>query len=195
MSALPSDIDPESRNRMPLVKREDFDAAGKAVFDDYATHAKSLVGLRGPMGIRLHNPALSVVSQPLNRYLRFEAGLDERLREVAILATARELDSHFEWCAHETEGARVGLAPELIEAIRLRKPVDDMPEEFAAMILLVRESLGAHRVTPATYARAVKAIGVKALLNYVSLIGNYASTAILLNVFDQQLPEGKSSSL
>ena len=195
MSALPTDIDPESRNRMPLVKREDFDDAGKAVFDTYAAHTSSLVGLRGPMGIRLHNPALSAVSQPLNAYLRFEAGLDERLREVAILATARELDSTFEWCAHETEGARVGLAPEWIEAIRLRGPVDGLPEDVAVMILLVRESLGRHRVTSATYARAVKAVGVKALLNYVALIGNYASTAILLNVFDQHLPEGTSDSL
>ena len=195
MSALPTDIDAESRNRLPLVKRDDFDETGKAVFDRYATHAQSLVGLQGPTGLRLHDPALSAVSQPLNLYLRFEAGLDEKLREVAILATARELDSHFEWCAHETEGLRVGLTREVIDTIRRRKPVDGLPEEFAALIQLVRESLGDHRVTPATYARAVKAVGMKPLLNYVSLIGNYASTAILLNVFDQQLPEGKSSSL
>jgi 4-carboxymuconolactone decarboxylase len=195
VSALPADIDPESRNRLPLVKREDFDDAGKAIFDAHTTRAKSLAGLQGPMGIRLHDPALSAVSQPLNRYLRFEAGLDERLREVAILATARELDSQFEWCAHEAEGTRVGLAPELIDTIRHRGPVDGLPEDVAATILLVRESLGSHRVTPATYARALKALGAKALLSYVSLIGNYASTAILLHVFDQQLPEGASGSL
>lgn len=195
MSALPTDIDAESRNRMPLVKRDDFDSDGKAIYDEYAAHAKSLVGLQGPTGLRLHNPALAAVSQPLNLYLRFDAGLDERLREIAILAAARELDSHFEWCAHEAEGARVGLAPEVIDVIRRRKPITGLPEEFAAMIQLVRESLGDHRVTPATYARAVKAFGMKPLLNYVSLIGNYVSTAILLNVFDQQLPEGKSSSL
>ena len=39
----------------------------------------------------------------LNRYLRFEAGFTPRMREIAILATAREMDSQFEWCAHEPE--------------------------------------------------------------------------------------------
>jgi 4-carboxymuconolactone decarboxylase len=195
VSTLPTDIDAESRNRMPLAKRDNLDAAGKAIFDEYATHAKSLAGMQGPTGLRLHNPALSAVAQPLNLYLRYDAGLDEKLREIAILGTARELDAHFEWVAHEAEGLRVGLSPELIDVIRRRKPVDGLPEQFAAMIVLVRESLGDHRVTPATYARALKAFGMVPLLNYVSLIGNYASTAILLNVFDQQLPEGKSSSL
>ena len=195
MSDLPADIYPESRNRMPLVKRDDFDDNGKAIYDTFAAHSTSLVGLQGPIGLRLHNPLLSQVAQPLNLYLRFEAGLDEKLREVAILATARELDSAFEWCAHETEGLRVGLTADLIEIIRSRKPVDGLSESYAAMILLVRESVGAHRVTSATYARALAAVGMKPLLNYVSLISNYASTAILLNVFDQQLPEGKSNTL
>jgi 4-carboxymuconolactone decarboxylase len=177
------------------VKRDDFNREDQEIFDAYAAHSKSLVGLQGPIGLRLHNPQLSAVSQPLNLYLRFAAGLDEKLREVAILAAAREFDSQFEWCAHEAEGLHVGVTADVIEIIRKRGPVDGLTEEFAAVILLVRESLGQHRVTAATYARALQALGMKPLLNYVSLVANYVSTAILLNVFDQQLPEGKSNSL
>jgi 4-carboxymuconolactone decarboxylase len=192
---LPPDIDPESRNRLPLPRRENMDEDGRRVFDEFAHHVRSLVGLQGPTGIRLHDHRLTQFSQPLNQYLRFDAGLDDRLREIAILATAREFDQPFEWCAHESEAKKLGIAPELIDAIRYRKAVDGFAEADALMITLVREALVDHRVKPETFAHARRLLGEKALLNYVSLIGNYASTAVLLTVFDQQLPEGTSSTL
>jgi 4-carboxymuconolactone decarboxylase len=192
---LPADVYPESRNRLPLVRRDDLDEAGKKIFDGAANDKRSLVGLQGPGGIRLHNPTLTALSQPLNRYLRFEAGLERRVAEVAILATARELDQHFEWCAHEPEALKIGVPAGVVDAIRFRRPLDGLGEEYAAMILLVREAIGAHHVAPATFAEALRLFGKEALLNYVSLIGNYMATAVLLTVFDQQLPEGKRSTL
>jgi len=172
-----------------------MDDDGKRVFDEFAHHARSLVGLQGPTGIRLHDPELARFSQPLNQFLRYDAGLDERLREIVILATAREFDQHFEWCAHEAEATRLGISAEIVDAIRRRTPLDALPEADAVMITLVREALRDHRVTPETFARARDLVGIKALVNYVSLIGNYASTAVLLTTFDQQLPEGKTSTL
>lgn len=192
---LPADIYPESRNRLPLVRRDDLDEDGKKIFDGAANDKRSLVGLQGPGGIRLHNPLLTALSQPLNRYLRFEAGLDRRIAEVAILATARELDQHFEWSAHDGEARKVGVNSDIIDIIRFRRPVDGLGEEYAAMIRLVREAVGAHKVSPATFEEALKLFGRVPLLNYVSLIGNYMGTAVLLTVFDQQLPEDKKSAL
>jgi len=54
-------------------------------------------------------PNLSRHARPLNRYLRHEAGLGGRVRELAILTTARELGSQFEWAAHEPEALSVRL--------------------------------------------------------------------------------------
>ena len=77
----------------------------------------SLRGLRGPGGLHLHSPGLARHTRPLNHYLRQDAGLGGRLRELAILVTARELDSQFEWAAHEAEALREGIAPEIVETI------------------------------------------------------------------------------
>lgn len=195
MTKLPADVYPESRNRLALVRRVDLDDEGKTIFDGAANDSRSLVGLQGPGGIRLHNPTLTKLSQPLNRYLRFEAGLDRRVAEVAILATARELDQEFEWCAHEAEALKVGVAADIVDVIRFRRPVDGLGEQYAAMIRLVREAVGAHKVRPETFADALRLFGKIPLLNYVSLIGNYMATAVLLTVFDQQLPDGKKSGL
>ena len=90
----PDDIDPESGCRLPLPRREKLNAEAQAVYDRLADPAGgTLRGLRGPGGIQLHSPELSRHSRPLNNYLRYQAGLSGRVRELAILATARELDS------------------------------------------------------------------------------------------------------
>ena len=57
--AMPADIDPQSGFRLPLPKREELDEAGKKIYDDAATPGKSLVGLRGPAGIRLYSTKTS----------------------------------------------------------------------------------------------------------------------------------------
>src|ERR1700682_3990968 len=117
----PDDIDPQSQGGLPLPRRDELDAEGQRVYDSLADpQGASLRGLRGPGGIHLHSPVLPRHPRPLNHYLRHEAGLGGRLRELAILVTARELDSQFEWAAHEAKALREGLAPETIEKTRQR---------------------------------------------------------------------------
>jgi len=74
----------------------------------------------------LHSPELSRRARPLNRYLRHEAGLGGRVRELAILTTARELDSQFEWAAHEPEAVAEGVSQEIIDIIKHRKDTSDL---------------------------------------------------------------------
>jgi len=108
----PDDVDPMSGCRLPVPRREDLDVAGQRTYDNLADpEGETIRGLRGPGGIMLHSPELSSRARPLGRYLRHEAGLGGRVRELAILTTARELDSQFEWAAHEPGGGRPGCFP------------------------------------------------------------------------------------
>src|SRR5262249_33271910 len=100
----PEDVDPQSGCRLPLPRREELGEAGQRIYDNLVDPGSGTIrGLRGPGGILLHSPELSRYTGPLNHYLRREAGLGGRVRELAILTTARELDSQFEWAAHEPE--------------------------------------------------------------------------------------------
>jgi len=113
-----TDIDPESRCRLPLPRRDELDPAAREVYDRLADPGGgTLRGLRGPGGITLHSPGLARHTRPLNTYLRYEAGLGGRVRELAILVTAREHDSQFEWAAHEAEARREGISADIIEII------------------------------------------------------------------------------
>jgi len=184
--AYPADIDPQSQCRLRLPRREELDAEAQPIYDSLADpRGGSLRGLRGPGGIHLHSPVLARHTRALNRYLRQEAGLGGRLRELAILVTARELQ--FEWAAHEEEARREGLSPEIIETIRHRRDTGGLDQADAAVIELGREIFTARKVSSATFACALELFGRKKLVDLVALMGNYAATAAMLTAFDMQL--------
>jgi len=187
----PSDIDPQSGFRLPLLKREDLDDVGKRAYDRANTPGKTIVGLRGPAGVHLYSTRTVEAHTAINHYLRHDAGFDPKVREVAILTVAREMDSRFEWAAHEPEALTVGVAPEVIAAIKHRKSTAGLGELDAAIIEFGRQAVGRHKVTPEAFARLKALFAPRQLVDLVLLMGNYAGTAILLAAMDMQVPEGK----
>lgn len=192
----PDDVYEDSGCRLPLPKREDIDGEALRIFDHHMDpNSWSLAGLRGPGGIKLHSPRLSERSQAISRYLRREAGFPEPVRELAILVAAREMNSRFEWAAHEPEGLRVGLAPEVIDVVKHRKPTDGLGETEALIIDFGRQLFREKRVESPLFARALAAFGPGRLVDLVSLMGTYAGTALLLAAFDVQLTEEEEAML
>ncbi|TMJ92321.1 MAG: carboxymuconolactone decarboxylase family protein [Alphaproteobacteria bacterium] len=192
---MPSDIDPQSGFRLPLPKREDLDDAGKAHYDRVAAPGATIAGLQGPSGITLYSPKAAEHARALNRYLRFEAGLPPRVREVAILTTAREMDSQFEWAAHEPEARKEGVDARVIDVIKQRLPTAGLKEADATVIELGRQIFRDHKVTSETFAKAKALFGPKTLVELVMLMGNYAGTAALLAAVDMQLHPGQKPLL
>jgi 4-carboxymuconolactone decarboxylase len=192
---MPADIDPQSGFRLPLPKREDLDDAGKAHYDRVAAPGATIAGLQGPSGIGLYSPKASEYARALNRYLRFEAGLAPRVREIAILTTAREMDSQFEWAAHEPEARKEGVEDRVIDIIKHRMPTAGLEETDAAVIELGRQIFRDRKVTSDTFAKAKALFGANKLVELVMLMGNYAGTAALLTAVDMQLHPGQKPLL
>jgi 4-carboxymuconolactone decarboxylase len=192
---MPSDIDPQSGFRLPLPKREDLDEAGKRHYDRASQPGASLAGLQGPSGIQLYSPRSAEHVRTLNRYLRYEAGFSPRMREIAILATAREMDSQFEWCAHEPEALKEGVEPHVIDAIKHRQSTVGLDETDATVIELARQIFRDHKVTSELFAKAKTLFGPNKLVELVMLMGNYAATAALLIAVNMQLHRGQEPLL
>jgi 4-carboxymuconolactone decarboxylase len=193
-STMPSDIDLQSGFRLPLPKREDLDEAGKRAYDRAATPGASIVGLRGPAGIQLYSTKTVEARNAAAQYLRFKV-FAPNVREVAILVVAREMDSQFEWAAHEPEALKEGVPQAVIDVIKHRKSTQGLDETYAAIIELGRETFGGHKLSSATFARAKAVFEPTKLVELVLLMGNYAGTAALLTAFDMQLPEGQKPLL
>jgi len=194
-STLPSDIDAKSRFRLPLPNREDLDEAGKQALDRANKPGASIAGLQGPAGIQLYSPRTSPHLSALNRYLRFEAGFTPQIREIAILATAREMDSQFEWVAHEPEALKEGVPQNVIDVIKYRRSTAGLGETEALVIELGRQLWRDHKVKPETFARLKAQYGPRKLIDLVLLMGTYANTAALLAAVDMQIPAGKKPLL
>jgi 4-carboxymuconolactone decarboxylase len=192
---MPSDIDPQSGFRLPLPKRDDLDEAGKKTYDRGTTPGATIAGLQGPAGIQLFSPKTAPHHTAINRYLRFEAGISPQVREVAILVTAREMDSQFEWVAHEPEALKEGVPQQVIDVIKYRKSTAGIDDTDALVIELGRQLWRDHKVTSETFAKAKAVFGANKLIDLVMLMGNYAGTAALLTAVDMQLHAGKKPLL
>lgn len=178
-ATLPRDVNPESRGRLPIVKRATLDEEQKRDYDRHiGPDRSSLAGLQGPGGLRLHG----------SKEDRIGEDLGGRLKELIRLIVSRELDQAFEWTVHEPVALKEKLEPSIIDVIRHRKALTGLPENEAAMIQLGREYFQKHKVSSETYARALKALGEKNLIDMCVLMGDYTETAVLLTVNDVHLP-------
>ena len=196
---LPADVFSDTLSRLPPVRREDLNEDQQKSYDALtkprAGGSLNLAGIKGPGGVNLRMPKLSKHMGDVNRVMRADLGLDQRLVEVAILATAREMKSQFEWAMHEPVALEKGVSPATIDMIRHGRPLSNVPEAESVLIELARESVGAKKVSPATYKKALALFGEETLLHYSMLISNYAQTAILLCIVGQELHDHQKPGL
>jgi 4-carboxymuconolactone decarboxylase len=192
---MSSDIDPKSGFRLPLPRREDLDEAGRSAYDRAVTPGRTIAGLQGPAGVQLYSPKIAAHVAAINHYLRFEADFTPRTREIAILTTAREMDSQFEWVAHEPEALKQGVPQAVIDVIKHRRSTMGLDDVDAVVIELGRELWRDHKVSSHTFATAKALFGPHTLIDLVLLMGNYAGTAALLAAVDMQLHAGKQPLL
>lgn len=183
--SLPADVYPDSRSRLPIVNRDELDAEKKAIYDERTSpDTITRAGIQGPSGIRLHG------SGDLEKSL-----VDMRIQELARLVVSREMDQAFEWTLHEPVALKEGLDPEIIDVIRYRKSLVGVPEKEASIIQLGREIFQNKKVSSETYARVLKQVGKRDLVDLCDYMGNYVKTAILLHTFDARLPYDRKSLL
>jgi 4-carboxymuconolactone decarboxylase len=175
--ALPSDVNPLTRNRLPPVTRADLNDQMKKAYDA-AIAGRGERAPEGVQAIRLHRSGVDV---------RWDARIGRRLSELAIITMAREYDQPYEWSLHEMEALAVGLEPMVIDVVRNRKALTGLGDKEAAIVQLGRE-IGKHRVAADTYARALKLFGKTDLVDTVDLMSNYAGTAVNLTAANQWMP-------
>ncbi len=101
--------------------REDL----RGIFDE-VTSGPGGVGT-GPMSVLKYSPEMSRRAIPLFHYVRDESILPQKLRELAMLTTARATDCPYIWNAHAARGRQPGLRDALVDAVRDRKPLPPLP--------------------------------------------------------------------
>jgi 4-carboxymuconolactone decarboxylase len=188
-SKLPADLDPQSRARLPYLKKADADAKAQKVFDTFARDGV----LRGPLAFAAYNPGVAQALLDLHNAAVSEGTLDAHARELAILVACRETNYNLEWNGHEASGLKAGIDAKVIDAVRNNRPTDSLAENDAAVIRFGRQLFHDKKVDSATFAKAVALWGKRGTMDMVAVMSTYAVSGYFAIAVDEQAAEGKSA--
>jgi 4-carboxymuconolactone decarboxylase len=164
-----------------IVDREDMAAEHHALFDALAARRGRI---SGPSTVVLHSPGLARPWNEVSEYLHGESVVEAEHAELAVCATAREKDCGYIWNAHVPLARKAGLAAEVIDAVRDRRPVAGLPDSARAVVLYVRQLLQHNRVESAVFARLLEAHDPRWMVELTVWIGRYGALAGILNAFE-----------
>src|SRR5205809_3215133 len=138
-ATLPADVQPDSLNRLPVVKREQMDENGKKAYLNAGGPGK-LAQPTGPGAISLYSPGASEPLRRLNNYLRRDGNiLGKAITELAILVASREGDSQYIWSAHEPAALKAGVAQSVIDAVQYGKDASAAGEKETVALRRARQ--------------------------------------------------------
>jgi len=144
--------------------------------------------LEGPFNAFLLQPRLGTALQALGSSVRYDTGLDERCRELAILVVAAYWRSDFEWYAHEAVGRSAGLGDAELDAVREGRH-DALAGREAVAARTVVALLARGDLDDTEYREVVGHFGAEGLFELLTLTGYYAALALQLRVFRVPAPD------
>jgi 4-carboxymuconolactone decarboxylase len=151
--------------------------------------AKSRGAVAGPFKMFLHCPELAGRVAHLGAFVRFEGSLDMRVRVLAAMAVARELDAVYVWGAQSGSARKQGVPEATIAAIR-EKHVRGVPPEDAEIIEFTRALVNKHRASDAAVKSLRKRFGDEGFIELTGAIGYYAMLAMTVNACELEAAEG-----
>ena len=146
--------------------------------------------LGGPFNVWLRSPGIGNLVQQLGEEIRFRSSLAGKLNELAILVTARNWTSQYEWVAHHKLALEGGLDPKIAEAIAQGQRPAGMDADETLVYEFSSELQQTQGVSDAMYARAVARFGERGVVDLISVNGFYVLVSMCLNVDRTPVPPG-----
>lgn len=144
--------------------------------------------LLGPFSAMIVNPAIGDPMQALGAAIRYSTSLRDDHREIATLLVAAELDSPFEWLAHERLARAAGVSESTLVAIATGNEPEGLDHETATVYGSTRSLLASGDLNDAEYEGTRRVLGTTGTVELVSLVGYYRMLALLLRTFRVQTP-------
>jgi 4-carboxymuconolactone decarboxylase len=170
----------------PITSKDQVAPKDQAIVDGITA---SRGAIQGPFTMFLHSPELAGRLAHLGAYVRFEGSLDMRVRVLAAMTVARELDAVYVWGAQTGGARRLNVPESTITAIR-EKHSRGLPPEDAQIVDFTRQLMRDHRVDDAT-AKAMRArFGDDQFIQLTGAIGYYSMLAMTVNACELEAGPG-----
>jgi len=173
--------------RLPSITSKDQVAPKDHAIVDGIVQSRG--ALQGPFTMFLHCPELAGRLAHLGAFVRFEGSLDMRVRVLAAMTVARELDAVYVWGAQTGGARRLGVPETTITAIR-EKHARGIPPEDAQIVEFTRELMRKHRVDDATFKALRARLGDDGLIQLTGVIGYYSMLAMTVNACELEAGKG-----
>jgi 4-carboxymuconolactone decarboxylase len=180
--------EPSARPRLAPIPEALFSEAQRRVVQALIAGPRGRVS--GPFVALLRSPELCARTQQLGAYLRFDSLLPQRLRELAILATARHWRQNYEWQTHAPIAEQAGVPRKLIASLAADQDCSAEAADEDIVLRFCRELHGRHGVGDELYEQARVLLGEDGVVELCALCGYYALLAMVLNVARTPVPTG-----
>ena len=164
--------------RLPPITSKDHVPEKDHAIVDAITHSRG--ALQGPFTMFLHCPELAGRVAHLGAFVRFEGSLDMRVRVLAAMTVARELEAVYVWGAQTGGARRLGVPESTITAIR-ENHSRGVPPEDAEIVEFTRQLLCKHRVDEPAFQSVQRRFGNDGLIQLTGAIGYYSMLAMTVN--------------
>jgi nitroreductase/alkylhydroperoxidase family enzyme len=190
-----------SKPRLVPLRPDQLDEAQRRLYDAVLASPRGQGGARrfiqredgtltGPFDAWLRSPVLGEHLERVGMALRTDTVMPAAARETAVLVVARAWGADFEWWVHGLVARREGVPEAAIEAIgRGRRPhFEDAACQAAHDV--AHELVAHRRLDPLTLERAREALGERALVEVITLVGFYQLVSGILESFHPPGPSG-----
>ena len=186
---LPSDINADSRARLPYLQRKNLNEADQKIYDVLPGRNQD-GSLGGPLAFAAYSPAVAKALFDLHN-AAVAGTLNPHVRELAILVACRETNYNLEWNAHEPTAARNGVDAKVIDIVRRNGPLTGIADPDATVIRFGRQLFTDRKVDSATFAKAVELFGQRGTMDLVAVMNTYAVSGFYAIAVDEHPPAGK----
>lgn len=192
----PGGFEPEQRHaqvvtpgpRLAAIPNEDIDQASWDMVNTLREAAGAPPTTEMPAFMRLmaKHPPIFRRQMEMGQVL-FTGRIAPRERELAVLRISWLAGAAFEWGEHVEIARRSNVSDEEIERVTQGSSASAWSEHDAAILLAVEELLADYAISDATWAVLARSWDEQQLIELPMMVGQYLTTAFLLNSFRVQL--------
>jgi 4-carboxymuconolactone decarboxylase len=145
-------------------------------------------GVEGPFVPLVYVPGILDRLQSLGEHCRFHTGIPAKLREFAIIITARHVAAPLEFHVHAMEAREFGLAEDVITAVAARTRPAKLDEDEAVVYDFCTALFAEGRVSDEVFDRADRRFGKAVIVDLLATCGYYAMLGMGMNVTQAPVP-------
>jgi len=182
-----------AQDRMPAIPFEKMNDLQKKCAEEIIKGPRG--ALSGPYVPLIRSPELMDRAQRVGEHLRYKSAIGNKLSELVILVVARHWTQQVEWSIHEPIAIKVGIEPELVQAIAAGRRPTDMSEDEETVYDFCSELHTNKCISDPTYDRALARFGEQGVIDILGINGYYTFLAMIMNGTRTAVPDGKPAPL